>query len=141
MSKEIQRIDGFKLINPAVLQQSIAGHEPLLGIIINKLYDDLVQHKDFAELRENKRLMFRISFEAYVEQESQQEFYATFGSTHMTKEGLSKLHRYVTVHAANYEEARGKMFSAYNNGWSHVYESKEAAGVDKFNLVELDFGE
>jgi len=62
-------------------------------------------------------------------------FIFTFGFDHedpVTGERLA--HHYVEIRAPTEQAARNAMFTRFGNRWSMEYLSKEAAGVDRFNL-------
>jgi len=59
------------------------------------------------------------------------EYYFTFGSGHAHPKG------YYTILAETRLEARIKMTSLFGPFWSFDYKTKEAAGVDEFNLIEV----
>lgn len=48
---------------------------------------------------------------------------------------------FVRVKADSDEEAREKMVATYGRLWAFQYDSEEAAGVARFNLREVPFGE
>ncbi len=58
-------------------------------------------------------------------------YYFTFGHGQTPSIGY-----YNIVHAKDENEAREKMVKHLgNNRWSHSYDSAEAAGVERFNLI------
>lgn len=59
------------------------------------------------------------------------KFYITFGFN----QGHDNC--YVIVNAKNETEARKKMISEYGRKWGFLYDSPDAAGVDRFNLHKL----
>ena len=58
-----------------------------------------------------------------------------FGSSQLPGIGF-----YTTVYAENREEAREKI-NAVTNRWSFMYNSKDDAGVEKYNLTHVDLVE
>ena len=54
--------------------------------------------------------------------------------------GFGQLHEkcYHVIKAENSTEARAKMFERFSDKWSMQYDSAKAAGVDKWNLTEID---
>ena len=63
-----------------------------------------------------------------------QEFIFTFGVNHP----LGKC--YVVVGVTDSTEARELMFRTYGSRWAFQYESREAAGVERYDLREVPFG-
>lgn len=63
-------------------------------------------------------------------EEERKPWYFTFGYGHQQQ------NCYTTFHGTH-EEARQKMVDKYGLKWSHQYSSKEAAGVNEFNLTEI----
>lgn len=66
------------------------------------------------------------------------EFICTFGFGHIhpvTKESLGN--NYIVVNAEDEVEAHEIMYGRFGQKWSFCYRSREEAGVDQFNLVEL----
>lgn len=64
----------------------------------------------------------------------EREFIFTFGVNHP----LGKC--YVVVRAADAVVAREKMFCTYGQRWAFQYESREAAGAERYGLREVPFG-
>lgn len=56
----------------------------------------------------------------------------TFGFGHAHPNG------YVEIEADTPMEARLKMVERFENKWAFQYDSKEKAGVDRFNLYNID---
>lgn len=63
------------------------------------------------------------------------QFITTFG--YGQYDGTRK-DKYVIVHAVDEDDARAKMYSRFGNKWAMIYPSKEAAGVDIYNLQLLE---
>lgn len=63
-----------------------------------------------------------------------QEFIFTFGC------GQPLKNCYVAITAEDRGAARVKMFEMYGPKWAMEYDSREAAGVYRFNLKEVPFG-
>ena len=59
------------------------------------------------------------------------EYYITFAQSSPHRD------KYATVVASTYQEARSMAFDIYGQRWSFLYETKEDAGVEQFNLTEL----
>jgi len=60
-------------------------------------------------------------------------WYFTFGFGHKDKLGNSLANCYTSFRGSK-ESTRTKMFQAWGNQWAFQYESKEDAGVKRFNL-------
>ena len=45
--------------------------------------------------------------------------------------------KYVVISGKSKADCRKRMFDMFGQKWSSQYDSKEDAGVDEFNLVEL----
>jgi hypothetical protein len=58
------------------------------------------------------------------------------GEPAVTARGFPLWNRYVVIHGT-YESARDEMFRVFGPIWSMQYESREAACVDAFDLIEL----
>lgn len=63
-------------------------------------------------------------------------FYFTFGFGHCVGPGLA----YTWIECEHAEGARAQMFAEYKNKWAFMYDSAEAAGVHRFNLMYIPFG-
>lgn len=63
--------------------------------------------------------------------ETEREWIFTFGSNHLYPE------RYVVI-TGTYATAREKIVARFGQKWAFQYGSKKAAGVDKYNLSELE---
>lgn len=62
------------------------------------------------------------------------EFIFTFGFGH------ALTNCFVAVKSENSNAAREEMFRVYGAKWAFQYDSREAAGVDRWNLTEIPFG-
>lgn len=51
--------------------------------------------------------------------------------------GLSLAHRFVAIRAESADAARAVMVAHFGQRWSFQYASREAAGVEKYELQEL----
>lgn len=60
----------------------------------------------------------------------------TFGSNHVTADGMSLGGCYVEIEGT-YGEARQKLVEARGPKWAFQYNTKEEAGVDRFNLMKV----
>jgi hypothetical protein len=60
----------------------------------------------------------------------------TFGSGHMCSCGLSLFGCYVEL-PGTWEEARERMFTLYGAKFCGQYETREAAGVERFGLTRI----
>lgn len=63
------------------------------------------------------------------------EYIATFGDGHTLR------NCYCRVPAENESQACSKMFETYGDMWAFLYNSADAAGVGRWNLREVPFGE
>ena len=68
------------------------------------------------------------------------QYIFTFGFGHHCRCGARLANMYVRVEAENYEQARKTMVAEWRTKWAFQYESKEEAGVEKFNLREVEEG-
>lgn len=59
------------------------------------------------------------------------KFYFTFGFGHVHE------NCYTVIEALDIGHAKALMYANWGNNWSMVYESAEAAGVEKYNLREV----
>lgn len=64
-------------------------------------------------------------------------FYYTFGFGHKNGNGLRLSNRYCAIEALSEDEARGNLWEKRGPRWSMVYDSKEAVGIDKWNLQPI----
>ena len=62
------------------------------------------------------------------------EFYVTFG--HGQYDGKYK-HSYFVINAESERAAKEEAKTLFKDSWSMLHRTKEAAGVDKFNLKEV----
>lgn len=60
----------------------------------------------------------------------------TFGSNHATEDGMSLGNYYVEIEGT-YGEARQKLVEARGSKWAFQYDTKEEAGVSRFNLMKV----
>jgi hypothetical protein len=66
------------------------------------------------------------------------EWIFTWGTGHRHPvTGESLMDRFVVIPAEDYESARRKMVGRFGTKWCGQYESREAAGVARFDLREL----
>jgi hypothetical protein len=63
------------------------------------------------------------------------QFIVTFGYSQYN--GTLK-NKYIIVHASNKDQARAKVYNRFGNKWAMMYPSKEAAGVNVYNLQLLE---
>lgn len=67
------------------------------------------------------------------------DYIVTFGYDHINPiTGKTLANNYVRVPAINENEARDKIRSRFDNRWSMIYDSEDKAGVQRFNLQELE---
>lgn len=59
------------------------------------------------------------------------QYWFTFGC------GQPHANHYVIIEARDNATARKEMFGLYGTKWSMMYDTAEAAGVDRFNLIQL----
>lgn len=69
------------------------------------------------------------------------KFIATFGSAHKLNNGDSAQNCYIAIEAEKEEEARELMYHLYDNKYAFMYATEEAAGVERFGLIEVELGE
>ena len=69
-----------------------------------------------------------------------QKFYFTFGFGQHLINGKPADRCYTIIEAESRMEARLKMCEVYKDKWSFVYDSPEAAGVERWNLKFVEFG-
>lgn len=65
------------------------------------------------------------------------EYIFTFGSNHVTQDGMSLGNYYCVIRSSDEKEARDEMFKCRGDKWAFCYKSKEKAGVQRFNLREV----
>lgn len=65
------------------------------------------------------------------------KYYFTFGSNHTDRYGKSLGRCFATIEADDEESARQEMVRLRDDKWCTSYESKEAAGVDRFELIPI----
>lgn len=68
-------------------------------------------------------------------------YYFTFGYGQYLLSGKSAANCYVVVCAEDEMQARTLMYAYYGRKWSMCYNSAEEAGVDKYNLKEVELGD
>lgn len=62
----------------------------------------------------------------------------TFGFGHVHPDtGRSLANHYIVIWAESAQEARTKMYERFGQKWAFEYPSREAAGVERFGLIEL----
>lgn len=66
------------------------------------------------------------------------EFIFTFGFNQKLPDGKDATNGYVSIRAENSERAREEMIREYGYNWAFQYDSKEAAGVEKYNLWDVN---
>lgn len=71
----------------------------------------------------------------------EKEFIGTFGSNHHTTAVPDKVNAFVVIWARTDTGARSKMFAEYDAKWAFIYPSRDKAGVEKYNLTKIEFGE
>ncbi len=69
------------------------------------------------------------------------EYIFTFGFGQKLKNSLPADSCYTAIKAKDELEARRIMVSEYGNKWAFCYFSPEDAGVDRYNLRYIEFGE
>ena len=64
-----------------------------------------------------------------------EEWYFTFGSNQLDKDGKTLFSYYIRIKARSYLEARSKMFRLRQDKWAFQYSKKEFAGqVETYHL-------
>lgn len=66
------------------------------------------------------------------------KFYFTFGKIHCLESGESLGGNYVVIEAESEKDAVRRMTEARGAHWSHVYPNPRAAGVEQFELTEVE---
>jgi hypothetical protein len=51
--------------------------------------------------------------------------------------GVSLADSYLIVHAASYDDAKAEVVRRFGQVWSQLYESREAAEVDRYGMWQL----
>lgn len=64
-----------------------------------------------------------------------EKFVVTFGFN----QRLAK--KFAEFEAENFDKARSKVSRTYGSMWAFIYRSRKEAGVDRWGLTEVPFGE
>lgn len=75
--------------------------------------------------------------ETVYDSEAVREYVFTFGPSHEDKNGKSLGHKYVVI-KGTWESARMKLHALRNGKWAFQYDSRENAGVYKYDLEEVE---